>query len=245
MTDIKLSKRMKAVADMVAAGGTRCVADIGCDHAFVSIYLKSKGIAEKVIAMDVRKGPLDIAKENISAYGLSDYIDVRLSNGFDALEPGEADTAVIAGMGGPLMVDILKRGREHTDAGIRLVLQPQSEPDKLRQYLCDIGYLIDDEGFLQEDGKYYTVIQAVKADAIPDDVGYAKSQAELLYGPVLLRKKDSLLGQYIEESLRKNRELRDKLEASPTPKGIARIEELKREEKIMLCALSAIYVQKV
>lgn len=257
MTDIKLSRRMQAVADMVAAGccvdvedsvsSCGCtVADIGCDHAFVSIYLKSKGIAGKVIAMDVRKGPLDIARSNIASYGLSEYIDVRLSDGFAALAPGEADIAVIAGMGGLLMVDILKRGSVHTECGIELVLQPQSEPDKLRLYLDEIGYDIVDEVFLQEDGKYYTVIRAVKrcrgnnnnsADdktAVLDDV---KKEAQLLYGPVLLKKKDTLLRKYIEGQLEKNHELRDRLGASPTPKSASRIEELKKEEEIMLCAL--------
>jgi tRNA (adenine22-N1)-methyltransferase len=255
MTDIKLSRRMQAVADMVAAGccvdvgdsvsSCGCtVADIGCDHAFVSIYLKSKGIAGKVIAMDVRKGPLDIARSNIASYGLSEYIDVRLSDGFAALAPGEADIAVIAGMGGLLMVDILKRGSVHTECGIELVLQPQSEPDKLRLYLDEIGYDIVDEVFLMEDGKYYTVIRAVKlcrdSDAACDEavsLNDVEIKAQLIYGPVLLKKKDRLLRKYIEGQLEKNHELRDRLGASPTPKSASRIEELKKEEEIMLWAL--------
>jgi tRNA (adenine22-N1)-methyltransferase len=242
MTDIKLSKRMQAVADMVTACGDN-VADIGCDHAFVSIYLKSKGKAEKVIAMDVRKGPLDIARANIAAYGLGDYIDVRLSDGFDALKKGEADTAIIAGMGGLLMVDILKRGSMHTDSGIRLVLQPQSEPDKLRQYLYDIGYDITDECFLQEDGKYYTVIRAEKStqhNPLSEARDTAEEKAKLIYGPVLLKRKDELLQRYIKRQLEKNHELRDMLVKKPTPKSELRIEELKEEEKIMICALDII-----
>jgi tRNA (adenine22-N1)-methyltransferase len=284
MTDIKLSRRMQAVADMVAAGyvendgdgmtddmavdkpacaayaaNTRYaagknVADIGCDHAFVSIYLKLNNIAQNVIAMDVRKGPLDIARANIASYGLADYIDVRLSDGFAALKPGEADTAVIAGMGGILMADILKRGRMHTDNGIKLVLQPQSEPDKLRQYLYDIGYDIEDESFLQEDGKYYTVMRAVKKmysgtcgqckKDTPGDgssnAGDVWTKAQLLYGPVLLKKKDKLLKQYIEKQLKKNNEIKCKLALSPTPRSAERTEELREEERIMLCALKNI-----
>jgi tRNA (adenine22-N1)-methyltransferase len=268
---------MQAVADMVTAvcekyagtehdnmlvDGAICgsctVADIGCDHAFVSIYLRLNSIAERVIALDVRKGPLDIARANIASYGLAGYIDVRLSDGFEALKPKEADAAVIAGMGGLLMVDILRRGRIHTDNGIDLILQPQSETDKLRQYLYDIGYDIEDECFLQDEGKYYTVIRAAKrqntgtfyekASETADNgecVSDIKRKAQLLYGPVLLKKKDSILRGYIEERLVKNRELRDRLLTSSTPRSMSRIEELKVEEEIMLCALREIEVNRI
>ena len=59
MKDIELSLRMKTVADMVKPGGRVC--DIGCDHAFVSIYLVANGISDRVIASDVRTGPCAIA----------------------------------------------------------------------------------------------------------------------------------------------------------------------------------------
>jgi tRNA (adenine22-N1)-methyltransferase len=245
MAGIRLSARMQAVADMVEKP-QNCVADIGCDHAFVSIYLKLNNIAKKIIAMDVRKGPLEIARANIAEYELSDCIDTRLSDGFSELAPGEADVAVIAGMGGLLMVDILKRGKAHTDAGIELVLQPQSEPDKLRMYLYEIGYKIIDEVFLKDDGKYYTVIRAKlgmsgqeteKQEKKLAPAGSTLRKAELLYGPVLLRKKDALLRSYISRQLEKNKELKERLLASPTPKSLSRVKELSKEEKIMLCAL--------
>ena len=92
---IKLSKRMKCIVDMVTPG--RVVADIGCDHGYISIYLVEKGIAKKVYAMDVAEGPLGIARSNIESRALSDKIETRLSNGFEALEAGESDCAVIAG----------------------------------------------------------------------------------------------------------------------------------------------------
>lgn len=249
MTEIKLSRRMQAVADMVsvdserkmtdvkaikgdAAAYTRNVADIGCDHAFVSIYLKAKGIAGKVIAMDVKDGPLDIARANIASYGLSDYIDVRSSDGFDALETGEADVAIIAGMGGLLMVKILTRGKRHTDAGIELILQPQSEIDKVRAYLRTIQYRIVDEDMLMEDGKYYTIIKAS-----PGKDSYSNPSVTDKFGPVLLEKKNATLKMYIDEQKVKNQRLRKSLSHAMTPKSEKRIRELEDEDKLLDVAL--------
>ena len=73
--------------------------------------LSVKKSVPSAIAMDVRPGPLSRARENITRYGLEDYIETRLSDGLAKLEPGEGDTLVIAGMGGPLMERILRMER--------------------------------------------------------------------------------------------------------------------------------------
>ncbi|MBO6114157.1 MAG: SAM-dependent methyltransferase [Lachnospiraceae bacterium] len=224
MAQVKLSPRMQAIADM--ADG-KVAADIGCDHAFVSINLiKEKGF-EKVIAMDVRKGPLEIAKKNISLYEVGDKIDIRLSDGFDGLALNEADTAIIAGMGGELMVDILKRGKIHTDNDIALILQPQSEPEKVRKYILDIGYKITDEVMLIDEEKYYVVIKADKREK-SDDKPY--NHSELLYGRILIEKKDIILKEYLEKQLDKNNKLIISLEAAGTEHALRKIQELRQEE---------------
>ena len=110
---IVLSKRMEAVVNMVSPQSLvvpekKCIADIGCDHAYVSIALMERGLADKVIAMDVRKGPLEIAAKNVAEYGMENNIELRLSDGMERLKPGEADAIIIAGMGGLLMCSILE-----------------------------------------------------------------------------------------------------------------------------------------
>lgn len=131
------------------------VADIGCDHGYVSIYLVESGIAGRAIAMDVRKGPLSGAASNIHDYGLSDCITTRLSDGLKALEPGEADAIIIAGMGGKLMMRILEEGDPVALGACYGVLQPQSDLGEFRKYLRDKGYVILDEKVILDDGKYY------------------------------------------------------------------------------------------
>lgn len=229
--DIRLSYRMQTVADM--ATGT-AVADIGCDHGFVAIYLVEKGGFEKAIAMDLREGPLSSAREHIAEHGLLDRITTRLSDGFEALEDNEADCAVIAGMGGLLMTDILKHGKRHMDNGISLVLQPQSDYAAVRGYLQEIDYEIVNEAMLIDEGKYYFVIKAM-----PKTEGYADklSEEELLYGPVLLKNKDLLLREYLLRELSKSTELLEKLSGVESESSKNRITDLRVEIAIIKRAL--------
>lgn len=217
--EVRLSKRMQLVADMVKE---KSVVDIGCDHAFVSIYLAQKPSMEKVIAMDVKTGPVDIAKANVAAYMLADRIDVRISDGFDQLSIGEADVAVIAGMGGYLMIDILDAGKKHLENGISLVLQPQSDIPEVRRYLDSAGYIIEDEEMLIEDGKFYNIMRGIHrgeatVEYTPDDYNY---------GPVLLKKKHPVLKKYLEFFCEKNIALIEKLKTAGSDKTKERMKQL-------------------
>lgn len=110
---MQLSQRLLAVADLASAG--HCLADVGTDHGYIPIYLMEKGNYERAIAMDVRKGPLLRAEENRKSHGFEDRMDLRLSDGVAALREGEADTVVIAGMGGGLGDHYPDGGSEGTE----------------------------------------------------------------------------------------------------------------------------------
>ena len=111
---VKLSARLAAVAALVEPGSR--VADVGTDHGYIPIYLVQTGIADRAIAMDVRSGPLERARAHVDRLppGCRERIETRLSDGLKALSPGEADTVVIAGMGGELMIRILDEGQSQT-----------------------------------------------------------------------------------------------------------------------------------
>lgn len=228
--DIRLSKRMTVLVDMV---DEPTVADIGCDHAFVSIKLVLAGTAERVVAMDVREGPVEIARANVAECGLENRISVRLSDGFSALSEHEAECAVIAGMGGPLMVHILRAGQRHMKNGIHLVLQPQSELYCVRACLFDMGYEIIREEMLSEEGRYYTVMKAVPAERRIDTY----TEAELLYGRILLASKNPTLMRYLRHTYEKNRKLMERLAAAGTDKAGRRMEELRREQEMLVSCL--------
>ena len=83
---MELSKRLEAVASLADPGET--VADVGCDHGYVGIWLIQQKLFSKVIAMDVRPGPLEAARKNIQLYQVEDQIEIRLSDGLDMLSQG-------------------------------------------------------------------------------------------------------------------------------------------------------------
>ena len=200
MRPVVLSERLRTVAGMVTVGNAVC--DVGCDHGFVPIYLVQQGISPKVIAMDLREGPLRAAREHVAAYGLEGQIVTRLSDGLHNYGKNEADTLICAGMGGGLMMRILAEDREKTDSFRELILQPQSEVEKFRRFLRESGYRILDEEMLREDGKFYQAIRA--AGAGNGECGKEARMDEKLcklqdrYGPVLLQKKTPVFFEFLE-----------------------------------------------
>lgn len=194
---VKLSKRMSAVASMVTKGNR--LADIGTDHGYVPIALVEQGYIPSAIAMDINQGPLDKAREHIAAQRLDNCIQTRLSDGVDALEAWEADTILIAGMGGELVIHILSQGEAVCKAAKELVLQPQSDLDKVRKYLRENGYRIVDEDMILEDGKYYPMMRAVPFDG-PSPADKLKPEISAicdLYGPLLLKNGNPVLKKYL------------------------------------------------
>lgn len=163
---MELSKRMKAVAQMVPAG--HITADVGCDHGFVSIYLVKNGVCPHVYAADVRPGPLERATAHIKESGLSAYITPVLSDGLQKV-PDDADVMIAAGMGGKLTIKILSDAPQKTEHLSCVVLEPQSEVWLVRRWLLENGFAIADEDMVWEDGKFYPVIKAMK-DPVKDPV---------------------------------------------------------------------------
>ena len=194
------------------------IADVGCDHAFVSIAAVERGISESALAMDINEGPLLGALEHIRAAGVEELVRTRLSDGLLKYEEGEADTLIMAGMGGALMQNILTREPEKTAGFKELILSPQSQITEFRHFLTENGYVITDEDMVFEDEKYYVIIKAKKA---PEDNNTVMlTDAELEYGPCLISRKHEVLKQYLIADSEKNRTLLCKLKSQITSAAI-------------------------
>lgn len=230
---MKLSKRLTAIAEMVPQlpeGG--CVSDVGTDHGFIPIWLVQERKASHALAMDVRKGPLLRADEHIRQYGLEDRIETRLSDGLDKLKPGEAQAVVIAGMGGELMLRILRDGA-HVWEQIRYwVLSPQSELAAFRHGLEELGLAIRHEVMVEEDGKYYTVMLAE-----PGQMHYER-EYQYRYGDCLLREKSPVLRELLERERRLYQEILRQLSAQPGEGARVRAREIEVELAELQAALA-------
>lgn len=199
---MELSKRLQAVADLVTAGMS--VADIGTDHGYVPIYLVKTKKVPKALAMDINQGPLDRAIKNIESHSLGKYIKTRRSEGLAELAQGEAESVVIAGMGGALIMKILAAGSKFK--GIKeYVLQPQSEIPKFRAFLKDGGYHIITEDMVFEEGKFYNIIKVTKETChVEDDTTehiFLGDKEKKLYGKYLLQHHHPTLKLFIQKEI--------------------------------------------
>ncbi len=154
-----LSPRLMAVANLIRRG-TR-VADIGTDHAYLPVYLAERGISERIIASDLRVGPIENAKQNVEAAGLEDKISLRLSDGLQAFFCDEVDEISVAGMGGILIAQIIEQAPWLKDSSKHLVLQPMSHAEILREFLINNCYKIIEETVCEDSGKLYCVMSVV------------------------------------------------------------------------------------
>ena len=189
----KLSPRLQAVADFITVDNTKII-DIGCDHAFLSIYLANKYKDVKIIASDVNKNALESAKNNISKANLSDRIDIRLGNGLDVVETNDINTVIISGMGANTIVGILKYAKDKLTNVNNIIIQSNTDLTFLRKNLMNIGYYIEDETLVEDKKIIYTVIKFTK--------GKRKyNYKELYLGPILIRKKDYLFKKKNEKEL--------------------------------------------
>lgn len=227
---MQLSKRLMQVASFVSEGNR--LADIGTDHGYIPIYLVKNGVVPYAYAMDINKGPLLRAKEHIEKEGLCDKIETRLSNGLDKLFSNEADSVLIAGMGGALIVDILVRGEEVLASVDELILSPHSEWEDVRRYLAINGYDIIREEMLVDIGKYYVIIKAKKGSLKDyDEVSYK-------YGKLLIEAKSEVLKEYLLKEKDKYLTILDNLKANGSDKSNVRMKEIGEELKVVDEALA-------
>ncbi len=227
-------------AQMVTPGSR--VADVGCDHAHTSIWLIENGVAKSCIAMDLREGPLLHAAENIALCGCGNSIETRLSDGLDALAPGEADCILITGMGGSLTESILKAGKEVVEKASELVLQPQSDTGLVRKTVLDMGFNIDKEACCTEYGKFYLSIHAVKRkeqggrgeNACASGCSIRPySESEIAYGRYLAETGDGVYYDHLCHEYRKVQIILDELEKGRKPEAKDRIKDFVREAGLL------------
>lgn len=166
-----LGKRLEICAQKVRHG--RKIVDVGTDHAYLPIWLAKKGFISQAIALDVKEAPLRSAKKNIEKYHVQDTVTTILSDGLTQVSPSQADDIIISGMGGDLVIQIISQTPWLKNPDKRLILQPMSCENKVREYLNLEGFSIINETALECEGKVYVVMVCVYTNSEPNkDVLY-------------------------------------------------------------------------
>ena len=161
---LPISDRLLACAQFVKKGHR--VADIGCDHGYLSIHLLTNGIAKSCIASDINEGPLQSAMRNARKFGVANKIEFCLSDGVRDI-PRDFDTMVCAGMGADTMIHILESAPWLKDEKYTLILQCQSKTPMLRRYLSDTGRTILRESVLRDGRFLYTIMEVAYDPSAP------------------------------------------------------------------------------
>lgn len=197
---VKLTPRLKYITEYVRQDER--VVDVGTDHGLIPIYLIQNDITDKVILSDINEGPLEKARGNIINAGITEELDIRLGDGIETVSKGEADKAIIAGMGGNLMIEIMSKdlGKSHS---MEFVLQPRKRQERLSKWLYNNNFKIEDERLVKEGFYIWQIIHAVpkKEDR--------KKEREIDFSinPILIEKKDPLLLEFINQKIKVLREI--------------------------------------
>lgn len=205
------------------AKDSNCLCDVGCDHAYVLIEAIKKYNVKKGLACDVADGPLLMAKKSITENKIIDKISIIKSNGFDDVSL-DFDCAIIAGMGGSLMSEILIAGASKIK-NKKLILQPNNDRHKVRATISSLGFNITEEYALNDQNKYYEIMVCNPGDSCYDEM-------DLKYGPLLRKTKAK---EYLDHYHKQYNQLKQIL--SNVSDGFKKEELLAqlRELQIILC----------
>lgn len=192
-----LSPRLRAAADQVP-DGTRLV-DVGTDHGRLPVWLVLRGRVASAVASDLRPGPLSRARALAGRWGVEDKISFRLCDGLTGVSSVEAETVVIAGMGGETIADILHAARWTGEEGHFYILQAMSGMDGLRRYLSEAGFSILHEELVEEGETLYVVLTARPGAMKP------LTEGEIWVGRQTREMESPLRSRYLDQELQKLR----------------------------------------
>jgi len=214
---MELSPRLRAVADWVPPGAR--LVDVGTDHGLLPVFLLQKGILKRVIASDLRRGPLEKARQNAMRYGMEAEIEFRLCRGLEAVAADEVDAISICGMGGETIANILSDAAWTGQGSHTMLLQPMSSLPELRLWLSTHGYRIKNEQIICEGKELYIIFRVTAGEMQP-----------LTPGEVWAGRQDSgmnweLRGRLLDILYRRAVRARDGLRRSNKEEDIAKLSE--------------------
>lgn len=185
MNSPKISKRLLCAASFANKG--ELIADVGTDHAYLPIYLYTSGIISGAVVSDINEGPIERAAKNIREFSCEGKIIPVLCDGLSKIKEYSPDTVFILGMGGELIVNIISNAEWLKQNGIRLVMQPMTHPEILREYLISNGFEISDEAMV-DDSKIYQIIVAKYTGIVSE-----ADKLQLRFGKINLNERKNIL----------------------------------------------------
>lgn len=213
----QLSPRLALCAAFVREGSS--VADIGTDHALLPIWLVRSGKAVKAIASDINEGPIARARLNIGRCGMEDRVETVVADGLAGVQPDQVTDIIIAGMGGDLIAAILEAAPWVKDSRYRLILQPMSHAERLREFLFANGFAIGQEQAVKDSGRVYSVMCVSYA-------GTVEYSQVMLYGGLLTGSEEPAAREYLTRTAAALRRKAEGLRAAAQQEEAARLDSI-------------------
>jgi len=185
---IKVSKRLMSIVSFVSEGES--IIDIGCDHGLLDVYLTLNKNCN-CSACDVNKDIVNRAYSNFLKYDVLDKIDLFVGNGFDNLNVCDK-TIILAGMGTSTMLKILSVNKSD-----KIICQTNTDLYDLRFGVCRMGYYINREDIVFDNGRYYVTIEFLKGN-------FNYNYDDYLLGPLLRLEKNRVFNDYVVNMYNKN-----------------------------------------
>ena len=164
------NKRITEICEFIDK--TKLLIDVGSDHAYLAISCIKQKIAKSAVVTDINTGPINRAKDNITRYGLLEHIKTVVCDGLDDITLQTGNTIVIAGMGGELTANIIKRAIKRLDDTMSLILQPASSVHELKKFLFENNFEISKEKYFLYRKKPYIIIKTEIRNTRPADMTF-------------------------------------------------------------------------
>lgn len=192
-----LSKRLQIIADLVPKDSN--VADIGCDHGYLLIYLKDNHFNGKLLGIDNKKGPLESFRNNLIQKKYENEIIIKLSDGLKDID-NSFNTIVIAGMGFDNIKKIVLDSKEKLDTIETFIIDSHTKEPEVRKFFVKLGYKIEEELIIEENAIFYEIIKFVKGNR-------EYSEIEYKFGPILIKENSDIFKKKWNKKLLKNNEI--------------------------------------
>lgn len=215
-----LSLRLASVASLVDPGAA--IADVGSDHAALPLALLAEGKIVFAQAIENKKAPFERMRKAIEESSFASLCLLSLSDGISELDE-RVDTVVLAGMGGRLAARILKEGQTRLTHVRSIIADAHSDRPLLIAALGELGFPLTDEIFIYDKGIPYDIMKGHR-----DGKATVYTEAELLFGPLHLRRKEE---PWVKHWRAERDRLKELLAKEKLPPGIR--QEYEKEIKLI------------
>ena len=210
-------KRLMEIANIIDNG--KSVIDIGTDHGLVPLYLAKNKISTDILATDISAPSLKKLEDKLDD-DLRKIIKTKVTDGFKGIEAKENQIAVIAGMGGNTIIDIIDKSLDFAKNLDYMILASNIATEKLRDYLVQNNFEILRDFLTFEHGKYYDILK----------VSYGNSRqlflSDIYYGYEDIENKSKLLKEKLAIDYKKNLKFKeDIIKKSANNDGLDKIDE--------------------